>query len=244
MDGKRKIVKSPMGVDRPESTAITSSEEFARSDLALIPHEVFQGKIKALRERTTITNDKGEEIVFDGVAKEDFVGAFEAGYPVLQKTLAGLYELGSFLLGVRAKLKPQKLYHTWLDYAGIPRGTAQSYVQACDRYREKLPQFSGLGIRKLLIASRLPDCVDYVEKHEQEIAAQTAEELERQVKRLRQQKHKKATRVGRKPKYVSVGAYRIRPSMDGSKITIEGMTKSEQEDFMSAIKEMLSRKKE
>jgi hypothetical protein len=205
---------------------------------------VFQNKVKALRECTTITNDRGEEIVFDGEAKEDFVSAFEAGYPVLQKTLTGLYELGSFLLGVRAKLKPLKLYHTWLDYAGIPRGTAQSYVQACDRYREKLPQFSGLGIRKLLIASRLPDCVDYVEKHEQEIAAQTAKELEKQVKRLRQQKQHKATRVGRKPKYISVGAYRLRPSMDGSKITIEGTSKSEQEDLIVAIKELLSRSKE
>lgn len=240
----KKIIREPISKSEPETSVEVLPGGLPQPEFDLIPHEVFQDKIAALRERATIKNDKGEDVDFEGEAKENFVAAFEEGYPILKRTLSGLYELGTFLHGVRTKLKPHKLYHSWLDYAGIPRGTAQSYVQACERYQDKLPRFAALGIRKLLIASRLPDCADYVEQHEQEIASQTTEELEKEVKKLRQRKPAKETKVGRKPTYFSIGSYRIRPSLDGNKITIEGMTKKEQADFLAAIKELLSRKKD
>jgi len=239
----KKIVRERVGKSEPETSVEVMPGGLPQPDFDLIPHEVLQDKIRALRERVTIRNDKGEDVTFEGTAKEDFVTAFEEGYPILKRTLAGLYELGTFLHGVRTKLKPHKLYHAWLDYAGIPRGTAQSYVQAYERYRDRLPRFAALGIRKLLIASRLPDCADYLELHEHEIASQTTEEFEKEVKKLRQRKPSRETKVGRKPIYVSIGSYRVRPSLDGNKITIEGMTKKEQEDFLEAIKELLSHKK-
>jgi hypothetical protein len=244
MTPRKKIVKESISERESETSAEVMPGGLPQPEFDLIPHEVLQDKIQALRDRATIKNDKGEDVDFEGEAKEDFVEAFEEGYPILKRTLTGLYELGTFLHGVRTKLKPHKLYHAWLDYAGIPRGTAQSYVQAYERFQDKLPRFASLGIRKLLIASRLPNCADYVEEHEDEIASQTTEELEKEVKKLRQKKPVKETKVGRKPTYFSVGSYRVRPSLDGNKITIEGMTKKEQEDFLAAIKELLSRKKD
>jgi hypothetical protein len=244
MTAKRKIIREPIGDVEPEISADVLSAEPSRSEFALITREVLEDKIRALGERSTIRNDKGDIVPFDGEAKEAFIKEFRKGYPILEKTLTGLYELGKFLDGAREELKPHKLYHAWLDYAGIPRGTAQSYVQAYGRYGDKLPRFAGLGIRKLLIASRLPECADFVEEHEQQIASQTTEELEAQVKKLREPKQIKDTKVGRKPTYISVGSYRIRPSGDGTKITIEGLSGPEQAKLIEAIKEMLSQGKD
>ena len=240
---ERKSVKEVPGEYQDANRTRNSPVTLVQPKVDLIPPEVFQGKIEALRGLSTIRNDKGVDVDFDGQAKEDFLTAFEEGYPILERTLSGLYELGSFLHGVRAKLRPHKLYHAWLDYAGIPRGTAQSYVQAYERYGGRLPRFAALGIRKLLIASRLPDCAEYVEQHEHEIASQTTEELEKQVKALRQRKEGQGKKAGRKPRYFSIGSCRIRPSMDGTKITIEGMTKKTQDELIEAIKKLLSQAK-
>ena len=154
----------------------------------------------------------------------------------------GLYKLGAFLDDVRAKLKPRKLYHTWLEYAGIPQGTAQSYVQAYNRFGEELPRFASLGIKKLLIASRLPDCVEYVKQHEEEIVSSSAQELEKQVRQLRQ-KGKKKGRSGRKPEYLEFGKVRIRSSHDGTRLSIEGINKSKQDEIMEAVIALLSHKR-
>ena len=240
---ERKILKEVSGEYQDATREKTPPVTLVRPKADLIPPEVFQNKIEALRGLSTIRDDKGDNVDFDGQAKEDFLSAFEEGYPILERTLSGLYELGSFLHAVRTKLRPHKLYHAWLDYAGIPRGTAQSYLQAYERYGGRLPRFAALGIRKLLIASRLPDCAEYVEQHEQEIASQTTEELEQQVKALRQRKESRRKKAGRKPRYLPVGSYRIRPSMDGTKITIEGMTKKTQDELIEVVKRWLSRDK-
>ena len=239
-----KIVKEDSGEYLDANRTRNSPVTLVQPNVGLIPPKVFHRKIEALRRLSTIRNDKGVDVDFDGQAKADFLSAFEEGYPILERTLSGLYELRSFLHGVRAKLRPHKLYHSWLDYAGIPRGTAQSYVQAYERYGGRLPRFAALEIRKLLIASRLPDCAEYVEQHEHEIASQTTEELEEQVKALRQRKEGRGKKAGRRPTYLLVGSYRIRPSMDGTIITIEGMTKKTQDELIEAIKRWLSQDKE
>lgn len=79
-----------------------------------------------------------------------------------------------------------------------------------------------------------------MEQHEHEIASQTTEELGKQVKAMCQRKEGKEKKVGRKTKYFSIGSCRIRPSMDGTKITIEGMTKKTQDESIEAIKKLLS----
>ena len=149
--------------------------------VGMISRDRFLAKIQSLRENETIRNDGGEDVPFEGETKEQFILACEQGYPVIEKALDSMFEMGRFLHKVRDQLRPYKLYYVWLEFTGIPLGTARNYLQAYERYRDRLPQFAHLGIKKLLIASRLNDCVDYVEKNEKVIATQTSAEFERQV---------------------------------------------------------------
>jgi len=236
-----KIEQSEQGIR--EAEALPSISSAPEGSVGLIPQEKLHERIQQLRGLTLIRNDKGEEVAFDGTVKEDFLSAFEAGYPVIERTLASLYDLGGFLHGVREKLKPHKLYHTWLDYAGIPQGTARNYLQAYERYGEQLPRFAPLGIKKLLIASRLPNCVEYIEEHEKDIAEQSAVELEKSVQQLRQRRQKKSN-AGRKPKYFDIGRFRLRPSLDGTRLTIEGITETKQAELIEALKVLLSEVKD
>jgi len=220
-------------------TVTKKPAQSVQADVALISEEKSQEKIEALRDQTTINNDKGEEVAFDGEAKEVFIGAFEEGYPVIERALSSIYELGSFLFDVRKRLKPHKLYYAWLEYAGIPERTASNYVQVYERYAESLPKFGHLGIKKLLTAARLKNCVEYVEKNERAIAEQSADELDKAVKALRSTKKTTGTGKGRRPTWIPVGKCRIRPSMDGTKLVIEGITKKKQVELIEAIKGLL-----
>ena len=223
---------------KPAEQAVISGPAM---EVGLISPVHFQEQLKALRERATIKNDKGEDIPFEGEAKEEFIRACEEGFPVIEKAFSRLYELGRFLLDVRSRLKPQKLYYAWLEFTGIPVGTARNYLQAYVRYRERLPQFAHLGIKKLLIASRMPDCVDYVEHHEEDISKQTAQELEEQVKARRKKARNPDKKPrGRKPTVQEIGRLRIWPSLDGTKLRIEGMTSTERDQLIETIKTLFS----
>jgi hypothetical protein len=242
----RKRIVTPVAVEPAEvlpGTMPVSAPEAEEMPLAMISRDRFLAKIQTLRERETIKNDRDVEVPFKGETKADFIRACEESYPVIERTLSSMYEMGNFLRGVRDRLKPKKLYHTWLELTGIPQGTAQNYVQASERYSDRLPQFAHLGIKKLLIASRLDDCVEYVQKHEQVIQEQTAEELEKRVRALRRRRE---TRTGggdgrgRKPISLQVGRFKIYPSMDGTKLRIDGLSKTKQAKLIQALKDMLS----
>ncbi len=214
--------------------------EPAQSGVVLISQEKFQEKVRALRGLTTIRNDKDVDVAFEGEAKEVFVNAFEAAYPVMQTAFASIHELGTFLTGVKEKLKPHKLYYRWLEHTGIPQRTAANYTQIHERYADRLPQFAHLGIRKLLTASRLKDCVDYVEQNEEVIAEQSTAELEQAVKDLRSTKKTTGKARGPKPTYEQLGKYRIRPSSDGTRVVVEGLSKKQQAEVIEAIRAVLS----
>ncbi len=236
--GKNVVVES--AEVSPEAMSVLTPD-VTEMPVGMISQDRFMAKIEALRKRETIRNDRDEEIPFEGETKEDFIRACEESYPVIEKTLSGMYEMGTFLRGVRDRLKPKKLYHTWLEITGIPQGTAQNYVQASERYRDQLPHFAHLGIKKLLIASRLEDCVQYVQKHEDMISEQTAEELEKKVKALRRKRQTPTgDGRGRKSKSLQVGKFKICPSMDGTKLRIEGLSKTRQTKLIEAIKDLLS----
>ena len=205
--------------------------ELAQKEAVLISEEKLQEKIQALETLETIKNDRGDDVEFAGDAKDLFIAAFKHAYPVIGRALGSICDLGSFLLRVREALRPHKLYYAWLEYAGIPERTAANYVQVCERYKDRLPDLAHLGIKKLLTASRLKDCADYVEKNEQAIAEQSAAELEQAVKALRAVKRPTGSGRGRKPNYIEIGKSRIRPSMDGTKLVIEGITKKKQEEL-------------
>jgi hypothetical protein len=118
----------------------------------VVGEERFQQIVASLDQRERITGDKDQEIPFAGETKEQFIRACKTAYPVIKKTYEGINDLGRILGEVRTRLKPLGVYYAWLAFINLPRRTAQNYVQVYDRYREHLPEFADLGIRKLLMA--------------------------------------------------------------------------------------------
>ncbi len=166
---------------------------------AVVGEERFQQILSALDQREKITDDKGREIPFTGETKDRFISACKTAYPVIKKTYEGINELGRVLAEVRDNLRPLGVYHSWLGFINLPRRTAQNYVQVYDRYREHLPDFAHLGIRKLLIASKLEDCTDYLAKNLPRVEEETAEELQTEIKSVLK-KDKKTKKAGRAKK--------------------------------------------
>ncbi len=156
-----------------------------------------------------------------------------------QRTLNSIYEIGKLLFEVRSKLKKKKLYHTWLKFIGLPERTAQNYVQAYDRFTDRLPDFSCLGIKKLLIASKLPEHVKYVEANLERLTEQTAQDFEKEVKALLGQPVKISGK-SESSKKIDMGSYKVTPSQDGSRITIECTSKSDQEKLIEKLGGLLS----
>ncbi len=205
----------------------------------------FQQIMAALDQREKITDDKGHDIDFTGDIKAEFIGACKTAYPVIKKTYEGINDLGRILGEARAKLKPLGVYHAWLAFINLPRRTAQNYLQVHDRFKERLPEFAHLGIKKLVIASKLEDCPEYVAKNLPKIEAETADELETEIKSvLKKTKKPKKPGGGRPSKALIFGDFTVRASSKGNKITIEGLTKNTQAQLIEALKGLLSPDKE
>ena len=218
-----------------------SKEEVPAAAVQLISPEKFKAQVEDLRRATKISNDKGQEVNFEGEIKENFISLFQRAYPVVDRIMTGLNEAGPLLSEVHQVLKPQKLFLTWIRYTGIPERTAYNYLRVYQRFGSHLPELSYLGIKRLLIASSAPNCVDYVKNNEQTIAKEPAETLQKKVRELRGKKKK--TGVGRPPKYEMVEGLKIRASDDGSKIVIEGLTKKSQKQILEGLKGLLSKGK-
>jgi hypothetical protein len=231
--------------DEEEDESIPHSEADSEpteeeKPVKMIDKDQVESMIDALRKQKTIINDGGEEIDFGGQTKTDFINACEEGYPVIQRTLNSIYEIGTLLSQVRAKLKKKKLYHTWLKFIGLPERTAQNYVQAYDRFADRLPDFSSLGIKKLLIASKLSDRVSYVEKNLERLRGQTAQDLDKEVKAMLGEPVQKSGKV-KSSKKIEIGGYKINPSKDGSRITIECTSKVDQDELIKGLSKFLSK---
>ncbi|AFM26056.1 hypothetical protein [Desulfomonile tiedjei] len=230
----------PDKLEEPQQdTAILSTEEAGADVMAMAGPDRLKEMLGELRAKDKITTDDGAEIEFDRETKEYFIRACEEAYPIIGQALKSMYEMGRFLHGVRAELKPRKLYNTWLEFTGIPRRTAHNYLQAYERFQDRLPQYSYLGIKKLLIASRLPDSAEYIDKNIQRIAKESAAELEKEVKALLAKERPKDSGRGRKSNRLDVGNYVLRPSLDGKKLTIEGLSEKKRTELIEIIKSWL-----
>lgn len=223
------------------TTTLSSKSGDQVPAISLISQDKFKEQINALQESATIRNDKGEEVPFEGENKEQFIRLAQEAYPIAEKMAMTMTETGRFLHKVRDTLKPKRLFLTWLKITGFPERNSYNHVHVYEQYGEKLPQFSHLGIRKLLAAARLKDCVKYVEKHEEVIARESAEEFEKKVRnRVEASKKKSNDGRGRKPKYTALGECKLRLSGDGTKISVEGLSKKQQSALFEAIKDWLS----
>ncbi|HMK36142.1 MAG TPA: hypothetical protein VK463_13800 [Desulfomonilaceae bacterium] len=241
---RRKEAVEVMKQEIAEIATVPSQEEVPvqAETMTLVPRDRVEKAVRRLRESVIINNDKGEEVPFDGDTKEAFIGLFQKAYPVMGAMMQSLYETGHLLSEVRKALKPQKLFFTWIRYTGIPERTAYNYLRVYEGFGEHLPQLSHLGIKRLLIASRIPNCAEHVQENEETIATESAEEFEKQVRTLRARREKK--KGGRKPKFVEVGGCKVRLSGDGTKILIDGLNAKRQKEIMDGIKDLLSTSKE
>ncbi len=231
---------------RKPKAAVSSNESLdpapiseEKPGVSIVTPDQFAQQIEALRLSKTIKNDEGEEVKFEGKDKEEFIRLVQEGYPVVKKMVETISETGGFLYKVRKILKPKKLFLSWMKFTGFPRRNSYNYLLVYRRFGDKLPQFSHLGIRKLLAASKLKNCVEYIEKHAEAIAKVSAEEFEKTVRKLRA-KNKKTDGRGRKPSYTEVGGCKVRQSTDGTRIVIEGLSKDKQKALFEAIKASLS----
>ncbi len=172
------------------------AEEIAKAEVKLMPAEKFQAQIEDLKLATTIVNDDGQEVDFEGAAKENFIRLFQIAYPVMNRMTTALDEGGRLISEVRHTLKPKKLFLTWMRYTGIPQTTAYNYLRVYDRFGSHLPELSHLGMKRLLIASSAPKCVEYVKNNEQTIAKEPPEALLKKMHELRA-KNRARTKPGR-----------------------------------------------
>jgi len=212
------------------------------SKVQVISPEKFQTKIDTLRASTTIKNDDGEEVPFEGEAKEEFIRLYQEGYPIIERAMKSVYETGHFLFEVRRVLKPKKLFLTWMSSAGLRERNSYRSLKAYERYGDHLLDFAHLGIRKLLAAAQLKNCVEYLEEHAEDAEKQTVEQFEEMVRKLKANKPK--TGKGRRPSYEEIAGYKVRRTGDGTKITIEGLSKKSQEKLFEAIKKLLLKDKD
>jgi hypothetical protein len=250
--------KNPRGGEMPKRKGTSTTQAPDASDMpseelqavpvtehmgvGLVARDRFEEAVRGLQDAASIRNDRGEEVPFEGETKDVFIGLFEKAYPVVGSMMQSLYDTGHLLSEVRKSLKPKKLFLTWIKFTGIPERTAYNYLRVYEGFGEHLPHVSHLGIKRLLIASRVPNCVEYVQDNEEVIASEPAEELAERIRILKATKKKK--RGGRKPIYVEVGGCKVRPSGDGTKITIDGLTEKRQKEILEGIKKLLSQAKE
>lgn len=204
----------------------------------LISPDKFKEQIDGLRQSGTIKNDKDEEVPFDGETKEEFIKFCEEGYFVVEKMMAAVYETGKFLHEVRKILKPKKLFLTWMNFTGLQERRSYRYMKVYERFGERLPDFAHLGIRKLLAATHLKKCVEYLDEHREDAETQTAEQFEQTIRDLIANKKKKGA-AGRKPLYEAIAGYKMRRSEDGKKLVIDGLSKKRQNELFEAIKALL-----
>lgn len=203
--------------------------------IGLISAHKFKEQLDGLRRLSTIRNDKGVEVEFKGLTKELFIRFCEDGYPVIEKMMTAVYETGHFLHEVREVLKPKKLFLTWMSFTGLQRSWSYRYLKVYEKFGDRLPEFGHLGIRKLIAASHLKNCVEYLDKHTEDAETQSAEQFEQTVLNLRAKRKGKARRRPRKPSSRPIAGCKVSRSADGSRLVVEGLTHEAQNELSEVI---------
>lgn len=230
-------------VTKKKDTGAVDSFSDLPETVGIISMDKFKEKLAALEAQEVIRDESGKDVPFAGETKTDFIEAMKSGYQVAQMTVTTMYEAGKIISEVNQRLKPKKLYMVWLEHVGLPQRTAHNYMQVYKRYGEKLADLAHLGIRKLLIASRLKDCADYVEQNQTTIADNTSVELEEMVRSMLPAKGGQKSKTSASKSCIEIGNYRIKPSSGGKSITVEGLTKEQQSELIEALKKILSEAK-
>ncbi|MFH0823159.1 MAG: hypothetical protein V2B18_10450 [Pseudomonadota bacterium] len=238
-DSEENLPRRSTGIalGRLSDTAPVRAVRSEERPVQLITAERFKEQIEDLRRSTTIKNDKGEEVSFEGETKEEFIGLFMEGYPVAEKLLETIHDTGRFLYEVREILKPKGLFLRWMELTGFRDRRYYRYLRVYGSFRDDLSRFSHLGIRKLEAASRLKNCVEYLENNAEDAEKQTVKEFEQTVRNLRTGK-KKGSKA-KPPKFDEIAGYKVSRTQDGKRMVVEGLSRKKQNELFEAIKALL-----
>lgn len=216
----------------------TALQPAVSSQLSVTTEERFKELIEDLKKQREIVNDSGKSVKFTDDDKLVFIPLCERAFPILRNMIQSIHDVASLLGDVRQALKPMGLFIAWLDVTGFPRRTAYNYLKLHDTFREELPAFSYLGMKKLMAASTLKEGMSFVKENEKELLRKPVTEVEAWIK---DQKHRtKKGKGGRKPKFEQIGSFKVRTSTDGTKVIIENLDDDTREKLLAAINEVLS----
>lgn len=206
----------------------------------IIGQEKLQEILNGLRNLDRVTNDDGEEVDFEGSAKETFLKDVAGAYPIFGAALSSLYETGKYLYEVRER---QKQNHLWMKYQkiiGQSTSFINNYIRVYESFRERLPDFSHLGISKLEVVARLKEPVAYIEAHQEVLEKAPFKEVRKIIKAEKEKgvKH----RSKRKETYGDVGSFRLKLTSNGRSLTISNLNKELQKELMDVLKAHLSQR--
>jgi PAS domain S-box-containing protein len=182
---EKKVLGSPEAVTEEATSQTVSLLNSQDRDLNLrkISSEVLEEKIVELEKQTWYKNRKGHKVDFGGQGKDVLVGVFRDSHRLLDGSLSGMYELGEFFHTAKHRIGHDPAFVYWLKFLKI-EGPGKWLVRVFEKYGSRLDQFAHLGLKKLWLAAKLDDCVGFVERHEETIAAQPEEELDLLIQRV------------------------------------------------------------
>jgi hypothetical protein len=247
-------LKSPRETEKPVAPDESASPEENVQSPAASPNEkvdpvtgmVAQERLveimNDLRGLDLIIDDKGQEVEFSGAAKQAFIQDVENAYPVFGAALNSLYETGKFLFEVRERQKKNNLWMKYQEVIGQSPSFINNYIRVYEKFRERLPEFSHLGVSKLEVVARLKEPVAYIEANQEFIEKAPFREVRKSVtaEKARGVKHRSKKREDR---IEDVGPYRLKLSSNGRSFTISNLNKEIQDELLNLVKEHLSQKK-
>lgn len=232
--------KKTQRADDPEADdqQTTALQPAVSPQLSVTTEERFKELIENIRKQPTIVDDRGKEILFQDHDKLEFIKWCDKAYPTIQNMVQTIHEVAGLLNDVRQALKPRGLFIAWLDVTGFPRRTAYNYLKLHDTFREELPAYSYLGVKKLMAASTLRNGMSFVKDNEEALSRKPVIEIEAWI-RAQKQKTKKG-KGGRKPNFEQIGKFKVRKSTDGTRVIVENLDDDTREKILIAINDILS----
>jgi hypothetical protein len=207
----------------------------------MVAEERLEEIMNDLRGLDHVMDDKGKEVEFAGAAKDAFIEDVERAYPVFGAALNSLYETGQFLYEVRDRQKKHNLWMKYQEVIGQSPSFTNNYIRVYEKFRERLPEFSHLGVSKLEVVARLKEPVTYIEAHQDVLEKASFKEVRKIVKAEKDKGVKRRSKK-REDTVEDVGPYRLRLSSNGRSLSVFNLNKEIQDELLNVVKDYLSRR--
>jgi PAS domain S-box-containing protein len=182
---RKKSMKDPKAVTEEATSQTVSIFNSQNQDLNLcrISRQVLEEKIIELEKRGWYKKSPNNKVALTGERKDIVIGVFRDSYRLLDGSFSSMYELGEFFYKAKHRLGHYPTFIYWLKVLKCD-GPGRWLVRVYEKYGSRLDQFAHLGLKKLWLAAKLADCVGFVERHEETIAAQSEDELKLLIRRV------------------------------------------------------------